>query len=113
VKLEATYLSPLIFRQHSAQPKCEIDYARPRRKGSRPSIVSLILGDLQKFYDDKYGAAFPDGDAGRDDLIVLLHYVAQLGDPRAMRACAAHRRPWLSDKEYAAMIARIERKPCI
>jgi hypothetical protein len=34
-------------------------YARPRRKRSRPGIVSLILGDLQKFHDDKYGEPFP------------------------------------------------------
>lgn len=86
-------------------------YARPRRKGSRPGIVSLILGDLQKFYGDKYGAAFPDDDAGRDDLIVLLHYVMQLGDQRALRARAARWCPWLSGQEYAAMIAGIERKP--
>ena len=86
-------------------------YARPRRKGSRPSIVSLIIGDLEKFFADKYGAAFPDDDAGRDDLIVLLHYVMQLGDQRALRARAARWCPWLSGQEYAAMIAGIERKP--
>jgi hypothetical protein len=87
-------------------------YARPRRKRGRPGIVSLILGDLQKFFDDKYGAAFPDDDAGRDDLVVLLHYVVQLGDPLALRACAGRCCPWLSDMEYTAMIAGIDASPC-
>jgi hypothetical protein len=86
-------------------------YARPRRKRSRPGIVSLILGDLQIFFDDKYGATFPDDDAGRDDLVVLLHYVAQLGDARTTTACAAHRCPWIKAEEYTAMIAGIERAP--
>ena len=81
-----------------------------RKKRSRPSTVSLTIGDLEKFFDDKYGLAFPDDDAGRDDLVVLLHYVAQLGDPSAMRRSVAHRCPRLTGGEYTAMIAAIERK---
>jgi hypothetical protein len=86
-------------------------YARPRRKRSRPGIVSLILRDLHKFFDDKYGDTFPDDDAGRGDLVVLLQYMAQLGDPRAMTACADRWCPWLTNVEYTAMIAGIERAP--
>jgi hypothetical protein len=86
-------------------------YARPRRKRSRPGIGSLIIGDLEKFFDDKYGSVFPDDDAGRGDLVVLLQYMAQLGDPCAMTACAARWCPWITDAEYIAMIAGIERAP--
>jgi hypothetical protein len=86
-------------------------YARPRRKRGRPGIVSLILRDLSIYYRDKYGDTFPDDDAGRDDLVVLLHHMAQLGDPFTMRACAAHRCPWLTEAEYTAMIAAIDLKP--
>jgi hypothetical protein len=86
-------------------------YTRPRRKRDRPNIVSLTLGDLQTFYSDRYGDTFPDDDAGREDLTVLLRYIAQLGDPRAMAACAAYRCPWLSEAEYTAMIDGIERRP--
>jgi hypothetical protein len=86
-------------------------YARARHKRSRPGIVSLILRDLSIFFRDKYGKTFPDDDAGRDDLVVLLHYLAQLGDARAMRRCAARWCPWLADGEYTAMLASIDRKP--
>jgi hypothetical protein len=86
-------------------------YARPRRKRSRPGIAALTIGDLETFFGDKYGSAFPDDDAGRGDLIVLLQYMAQLGDPRAMTACAARWCPWLSEVEHTAMLAGIERAP--
>jgi hypothetical protein len=78
---------------------------------SRPTIVVLTIADLQKFFADKYGDTFPNDDAGREDLIVLLHYVAQLGGTSAMSACAARWAPWLTVVEYTAMIAGIERKP--
>jgi hypothetical protein len=86
-------------------------YARPRRKRSRPGIAALTIGDLEIFFGDKYRDTFPDDDAGRDDLIVLLQYMAQLGDPHAMSACAARWCPWLSEAEYTAMLAGIERAP--
>jgi hypothetical protein len=86
-------------------------YARQRRKGSRPSIVSLTIADLETVFADRYGSTFPDDDAGRGDLIVLLQYVSQLGDPRAMAASAARWCPWLSEAEYTAMLAGIGRKP--
>jgi hypothetical protein len=86
-------------------------YARSRRKRSRPGIAALTIGDLETFFGDKYRDTFPDDDAGRDDLIVLLQYMAQLGDPRAMTACAGRWCPWLSEAEYTAMLAGIERAP--
>jgi hypothetical protein len=86
-------------------------YARPHRKRSRPGIAALTIGDLETFFDDKYGSTFPDDDAGRGDLIVLLQYMAQLGDPCAMTSCAARWCPWITDAEYTAMLAGIERAP--
>jgi hypothetical protein len=86
-------------------------YDRPRRKGDGPSIVALRRRDLEAFFGDQYGKTFPDDDAGRDDLAVLLHHVSKLGDPRATRDSAARWCPWLTDVEYTAMLDAIARKP--
>jgi hypothetical protein len=86
-------------------------YDRPRRKGGGPSIVALRRRDLEAFFGDKYGRTFPDDDAGREDLVVLLHFVSKLGDPRATRDSAARWCPWLTDAEYTAMLDAIARNP--
>jgi hypothetical protein len=87
--------------------KRRMEKKRPR---PRPNIVVLTIIDLETFFGDRYGHTFPDDDAGREDLIVLLKFMAQLGDPFAMSACAARWCPWLSEAEYAAMLAGIEPK---
>src|SRR6266567_1977573 len=87
-------------------------YARkPKRGRRRQNIAPLRIRDLQKLFAERYGTAMPDDDSARDDLTVLLHHVAQLGDPHALRACAARWCPWLCHGEFAAMIAEIECRP--
>jgi hypothetical protein len=84
---------------------------RPRGR-RRPAIVAFRIRDLQIVFIDRYvGGTMTDDDAGRDDLIVLLHHVARLGDPRALRDYAARWCPWLTHGEFAAMIAEIDAEP--
>jgi hypothetical protein len=86
--------------------------SKSRERGRhRPNIVAFRIRDLQKLFADRYGTAMPDDDAARDDLMVLLHHVAHLGDSRALRAYAARWCPWLSYGEFAAIIAEIEYRP--
>jgi hypothetical protein len=85
-----------------------------KRATTRPNIGLLTLCDLENFLSDTYdrhGPSMPEGDdAASEHFVVLLHYVAQLGDPSAMRAAKDRWCPWLSEAEYAAMIAAVERK---
>src|SRR5438034_10355696 len=88
-------------------------YGRNNQKRGRrcPSIAAFRIRDLQNFFADKYGATMPDDDGASDDLLVLLHHVAHLGDPRALRVYAARWCPWLCHGEFAAMIAEIDCTP--
>jgi hypothetical protein len=101
-------------RKAAKHREIALNYARQRRKRGRhrTGVVAFRLRDLQEFFGDKYGSMFPaDDDGGLDDLVVLLHHVAQLGDARALRAAAARWAPWLSDKGFTAITAEIDRKP--
>jgi hypothetical protein len=91
----------------------EIAQRYSRKRGRRrPSLVPLRIRDLEAFYREKYGAIMPNDDPrALDCLIVLLHHVAGLGDPRAVRACAARWAPWLTEAEYAAIVVEIECTP--
>jgi hypothetical protein len=86
---------------------------KPTRGRRRPAIVAFRIRDLETVFADRYrGGTMPDDDyIALDHLIVLLHHVARLGDPRAMRACAARWCPWMSDVEYAAVVAEIDAEP--
>jgi hypothetical protein len=84
---------------------------RRRKRGGRPPIVGFRIRDLETFFSDRYGATMPDDDSGLDDFIVLAHHVAQLGDPRALRACAARLCPWMTDAQYDAIVAVTAQKP--
>ena len=65
-----------------------------KRGGRRLSVLAFRIADLEKFYRAVYGEIMPDNDhRALDHLVVLLHHVAALGDPHAVRACAARWAP--------------------
>jgi hypothetical protein len=92
-----------------------LNNARQRRKRPRPNICVLMLRDLRKFLRDKYdkhGDAMPEGDDGAlDDFIILLNYVAMLGDYRALRAAKARWMPLLDEATFDAMVAQVVHSP--
>jgi hypothetical protein len=107
-------------RKAAKQREMALSLARKRRMekkrpATRPNIGLLMLCDLENFLSDTYdrhGPSMPEGDdAASEHFVVLLHYVAQLGDPSAMRAAKARWCPWLTEAEYIATIAAVERKP--
>jgi hypothetical protein len=84
-------------------------YGRKRRK---PSVGVLMLRDLRKFFDDRYGQAMPEGDDGaHDDFLILLNYVAMLGDYRALRATKERWAPWMSEGSFDALVATVTANP--
>ncbi len=75
-------------------------------------VGKLRIGDLNKFYADRYrgtreGYQFPDDDAGREDLRILLEHYA-LNNPLAMPRIIQRRAPW-ADAER--VIEQIELNP--
>jgi hypothetical protein len=95
-----------------------LDLARKRRVGrkrSRPSLGLLMLRQLEQFLSDtydKHGPAMPEGDdAASEHFVVLLHLIANLGDPSAMWAAKARWRPWMDEEAFTDILDQIERKP--
>jgi hypothetical protein len=74
-----------------------------------------VLRDLRKFFGDRYdkfGPAMPDDDQGAlDDFLILLNYVAMLGDYRALRATKARWMPSLDEVAFDAMVAEVVFSP--
>jgi hypothetical protein len=98
-------------QQQAAHLDIARKYSRRKRSGGCPAIVAFRIRDLQTFVGDRYGATMPDDDSGLDDFIVLAQHVARLGDPHALRACAARWCPWLTDDAYAVIVAEINASP--
>jgi hypothetical protein len=99
--------------QKELHQKIARKYSRRKPTHGRrcPAIVAFRIRDLQTFVGDRYGATMPDDDSGLDDFIVLAQHVARLGDPRALRACAARWCPWLTDDAYDVIVAEINASP--
>jgi hypothetical protein len=96
--------------QQSAHREIARRYASKLKR--RSNLAVFRIRDLQVFYSDRYGETMPDDDhRALDHLVVLLHHVASLGDARALRACAARWCPWITDGEYAAIVAEVDGKP--
>jgi hypothetical protein len=100
--------------QRKAAQHREIAHRHKRRKRP-PATCVRVLRDLRKFFGDRYdehGAAMPEGcDAALDDFLILLNYVAMLGDYRALRACKARWMPSLSEAAFDAMVATVVSSP--
>lgn len=87
---------------------------KKKRTGAPFSLVGLRVRDLETLWRDRYGAALPDDDAGRDDLVVMVHHLARYatGDPRArITAWAATWAPWIQPDDLEAISDRALTKP--
>jgi hypothetical protein len=67
----------------------------------REILRRVILGQLNRICRDRYGAEFPDDEAGNGDLAVLLRYYAlHPTNPREqIRHTIETRAPWMSKEE--------------
>lgn len=83
------------------------------RLGSKPSIAVLRVRDLGKILDSRYGPTIPDDDAGRDDLLIVLHHLVWLtGDSRKrILGILALRAPWMATTEANNIAQCVLAKP--
>jgi hypothetical protein len=76
----------------------------------------LRIGDLGKLFGYRYGPnrteyVFPDDDAGREDLAILLQHYYGGGNPLAVPRVIKRRAPWMDDDETVALINQIDAYP--
>lgn len=90
--------------------KQQADHREIGRRYRRGGVLAYRLRDLQKLFFDKYGGPLPERGA-RVDLIILLHHVAQLGDPSAYAVYRVKWFPWMTDQDLAGLIKLINDKP--
>jgi hypothetical protein len=70
-------------------------------------VIVNRVRELRLFLSHRYGDTLPDDDAGRDDLELLLNYVAPGYGVPAMIAEARAWAPWLSCKDARTLAKRI------
>ena len=87
------------------------DIAKPGVTGKWEVVRRLRYGALMKLFRHRYGYQFPDDDAGRDDLFVLLCVVSLA--PSASDKKIAHTiemwAPWMSADEAEIYVEHINR----
>lgn len=87
---------------------------RKRRGWKRPvGIAALRVAELNREFTDRYGGmVLPNDDAGRDDVIIMLHHLARRrNDPADLHQWIADRAPWLSGEERGEIVARVLENP--
>ena len=112
--------STLKAEQHHADLKrrwwiIERDFERrrQRKRGSRPSIATLRVCELNRLFHTRYrGSLLPDDDDGRDSIQIMVNHLAMLADPSLriadwLRRCA----PWFSESEAEPLIEAAIKRP--
>lgn len=82
-------------------------YRRGARKRSSPRQLAVLrVHELGRLYKARYGDVMPDDDAGRDDMMLVLHHL--VGLPQGPRRCAVWLEqwaPWINIGDQRTMIA--------
>jgi hypothetical protein len=92
----------------------EIKLRYRRRKRERPPLVGLRVRDLNTLFTARYGQILPDDDAGRDDVRIVAHHLAQYVDGNPLRRITQWvrlRAPWMRLAELDALVAECITKP--
>jgi hypothetical protein len=85
-----------------------------RRKREAPPLVGLRLKDLNRLFTARYGERLPDDDAGRDDVAIVAHHLAQYADGHPAKRITSWvrlRAPWMTVAELDALITEAIAKP--
>ena len=107
--------------QGSESERCvKIDLKRRKRKPLTPEQIDrligrLRIGDLNKLFGHRYGGdrityEFPDDDAGREDLVVLLQHYG-FTNPHKMARIVKLRAPWMEIDEVCRALERVNTYP--
>jgi hypothetical protein len=84
-----------------------------RRRGSR-NIAIFRRAEIDRLFADRYGPILPDDDAGRADLLIMLHHFATGPGHSAERLAkkwAAARAPWLPEWELEPLLKEAMANP--
>lgn len=85
-----------------------------RKKRDRPPLVGLRVRDLNRLLTARYGESLPNDDAGRDDVLIVAHHLAQYADGHPAKRITQWvrlRAPWMTVAELDALIAEALTKP--
>jgi hypothetical protein len=86
------------------------------RQGKKPrpfSMAALRCAELNRLWADRYGAALPDDDAGRDDARITAHHLALMSGDQRYRIVSWTRiwAPWMQQDELSRLIDAVLTKP--
>jgi hypothetical protein len=93
--------------------------SRRRKEGKRRSpapfnIAAIRIRELERLFGARYGQQLPDDDAGRDDIAIMAHHLANAarGDPAArIWRWVRQRAPWVTDSDLEALIEDTVKRP--
>ena len=98
--------------------RAEIDRRYGNAKVAKRQAVSmsaLRLADLRRVYAARYGRTLPDDDAGRDDVLILVHHLYWAGPAegagKRIRAGCEIAAPWMTSPEVAELHAKVVNRP--
>src|SRR4051812_45891384 len=82
------------------------------RRRVRPSKMTLRNADVRRVLEDRYKGAFPDDDAGRDDIFLALQARAPLGEGEIdLRKYITRVAPWMTVGDSSRLLDRVFEKP--
>lgn len=90
------------------------NYKRRKRNRERPPLVGLRVRDLNRLLTARYGEQLPDDDAGRDDVAIVAHHLAQYADGhpgKRITSWVKLRAPWMTVAELDALILECLTRP--
>ena len=87
--------------------------ANPRKRPQRSIIPRLRRKGLKRLFLFRWGQILPDDDAGRDDLTIMAHTIAQLpGDAsHHIEMFVEVSAPWMTRQDVDHMLATVLVKP--
>jgi hypothetical protein len=103
----------MLFNPAHAKPQDQFAKRKDKRRKKRVgqgSHLPFRLRDLRVLIADRYGGPLPERGA-RIELIVLIHHLAWIGDPRVFALYRSRLYPWLDEDEHADLIATAMEKP--
>ena len=96
------------------QRHAEIARRYKAKEANKPpiSMVALRIAELRRLFYARYGRTLPDDDAGRDDLVVMVHHLARRdADPRRIHNWIELHAPWMSAEEANEKVRFVIARP--
>jgi hypothetical protein len=88
-------------------------YKAKQAQKPRVNITSLRINELNRLFTARYGHTLPDDDAGRDDIVVMVHHLVRCpgeAGPR-IRNWIELRAPWMTSDMAAEIIRFVMSNP--